>query len=144
MSDIIETYDSEGKLISRIDYRTDDEVLEQNLSRIKLDLYNALNEPVMYQGFPLQIRTDDRINLDGAATDAMAVKSGIGSWDSGFVWVMADDSVLAVPTPDDQIKLGQFAKQSFLNLMKRKWAAKTAIKEAINNKDRDAADAVVL
>jgi hypothetical protein len=143
MGDVLEIYDREGKFVSRIDTRTDAQVIEQNLWRIECSLNNELEKPVDYNGRPLQIRDQDRRNLDGAAASALAVKLGAGTWNPGTIWMMGDNMPLSVPTPDDMLAMGQFAKAAFEALMYRKWTARTAIIQATNSGDRDAADAVV-
>lgn len=70
----------------------------------------------------LQIREKDRMNIDTVGQEARwSQLAGGAGWDPNFAWRMQDDSYLPLPTPQDMIDLGMYAKQKYYALLKARW-----------------------
>jgi hypothetical protein len=97
---------------------------------------------VAYGGKVLQIGDDDRANITGQSSRAIAsMLSGSGvTWPSDFAWRMADNSSLALPTAADMLALGQAAADRYAALRLKLGQIKDAIDAAADQAALDAID----
>jgi hypothetical protein len=129
---------------------TSEERAVYDFARAKADRRNAaaaafdvaLAAGVAYGGKVLQIGDDDRANITGQSSRAIAsMLSGSGvTWPSDFAWRMADNSSLALPTAADMLALGQAAADRYAALRLSLGAIKDAIDAAADQAALDAID----
>jgi hypothetical protein len=102
----------------------------------------AVAAGVVYGGKILQIGDDDRANITGQSSRAIAsMLSGSGvTWPSDFAWRMADNSSLALPTAADMLALGQAAADRYAALRLKLGQIKDAIDAAADQAALDAID----
>lgn len=98
------------------------EIIRQSvIDAVALRYEAALAAGMSYGGKILQIREQDQANLTTMGNEARWAKAVGRAWPTDFAWRMADDSFLAVPTPDDMVALGEAAKAEVYRLRCVKW-----------------------
>lgn len=97
---------------------------------------------VIFDGKVLQIGDDDRNNITGQSSRAIAsLLPGSGvTWPADFAWRMADNSYLALPTAADMLALGQAAAERYATLRLKLGALKDAIDAAADQAALDVID----
>jgi hypothetical protein len=81
----------------------------------------ALEAGMPYGGKVLQIREADQLNITTMGNEARWAKGVGAGWPPDFAWRMADNTFLALPTPNDCIAMALAAKAEVIRLRKNKW-----------------------
>jgi hypothetical protein len=119
-----------------------DERRAVKVSAATLEFGARIAAGVAYGGKVLQIGDEDRANITGQSSRAIAsLLTGSGvTWPSDFYWRMADNSALELPTAADMLALGQAAADRYAALRLNLGSLKDAIDDAADQAELDAID----